>query len=124
MNRRQLMNVSVIPLFGMGAFPESVAAHMDGEREQPRAESDDDIFRAVYMFDRGKDEFVVRGIYTNAADADAHVERLKSTGHTCCGSTLANRAWLQNHFIGERMGAMQDVLERLEARLMIDANRA
>lgn len=122
MNRRQLMNVSLIPLMGLGIYPEVVAASVEGERAPPRTESDDDVFHVAVMFDRGRADFIVRGIYTVKAEADAHAERLKAAGHNPCVSFAANRSWLQDHFIGERIGALQDVLERLEARLMIDAN--
>lgn len=122
MNRREAMTVSIYPLLGLGSSPVAVASVREGAPVQAIKDCDDDIFHAVYMFDPGKVDFVVRGIYTNKAEADAHAERLKAAGSTCCGSLRANRAWLQEHFIGERMGAMQDALERLEARLMIDAN--
>lgn len=122
MNRRQALTVSLYPLMGLSGFPVAVASTVKGEEARPITDCDDDIFHAVYMFDQGKVDFVVRGIYTNKVEADAHAERLKAAGASCCGSCQANRAWLQDHFIGERLGSMQDVLERLEARLMIDAN--
>jgi hypothetical protein len=125
MNRRQLMSVSVVPLFGLDPLPQAVAAAVSGDpAPTPRTDSDDDAFYAAIMFDRGKVEFVVRGIYSVKAESDAHMERLKAAGHSPCASFQVNRAWLQEHFIGERMGALKDVLERLEARLMIDAHGA
>lgn len=125
MNRRELTQALAVPLFGLGALPVVYADSvvLEGPApSKPRTESDDDVFHAAIMFDRGKVDFVVRGIYTAKPEADAHAERLKAAGHMCCVSIAVNRAWLQNHFIGERMGALQDVLERLEARLMIDAH--
>lgn len=123
MNRRDL--AKIIPLFGMGTLPVALAeAKEDTSLESPgRTDSDDDKFYAVYMFEHGIDEFVIRGIYTLESDAKEHAERLKSAGCACTGYHLANRPWLKDFFIGERMGNLKDVLERLEARLMIDAHR-
>lgn len=122
MNRRDLSKL-VIPLFGMGALPVAIA-EADTSLESPgRTDSDDDKFYAVYMFDPSKIDFVVRGVYTLESDASTHAERLKSADCKSAGYCVANRAWLQSMFIGNRLGSLQEVLERLEARLMIDAHR-
>lgn len=124
MNRRELAQAlgigAAVPLFGLNGLPapasEVTAAHID---------TDDDVFHATIIFDRGREDFIVRGIYTQQADADAHTARLKAAHSTTphlSWTIKVNRTWLQEHFIGERMGALKDVLERLEARLMIDAH--
>jgi hypothetical protein len=133
MNRRELGKYfsGILPLYGISSsLPVAIAAADPAAPTvtRPRTESDDDVFHTVVAFDPGKQDFVVRGIYTLEADAAAHVDRLK--GRHPVGSWISeanasikvNRAWLQNHFIGERMGDLKDVLERLEARLMIDAH--
>jgi hypothetical protein len=125
MNRRDIAKAVVVPLFGLGALPVVVAAAEHADTDQPRLprpESDDETFYAVVMFDRGRNDFIVRGVYTLKSDADAHTERLTAAGHKPVANIVANRSWLQEHFIGERIGALKDVLERLEARLMIDAH--
>jgi hypothetical protein len=126
MNRREISK-RVATLFGVAsAFPIAIEAKADSDPNAPpppvHNDSEDDIFYAVYMFERGKDDFVVRGVYTLESDAEAHANRLKAKKLPCAGHCKANRAWLQNMFVGERMGDMKDVLERLEARLMIDAH--
>lgn len=120
MNRRELAQALLagapVPLFGVSALPEAVA---DTRKPQAAlADSEDAVFHAVIIFDHGIPAFVVRGIYTLDSDAQAHLARFKASGREQVWNVVVDRAWLQEHFIGERMGELKDVLERLEARLI------
>jgi hypothetical protein len=120
MKRRDLFGATLGFPLAAALVPESDAR----TKEAPAAMSSDEIlYHVVYMFDRAAEDFRIPGIYTLKTDAEAHAQRLKESAAfkehriSAVGTTLANHSWLQKHFLGERLGQLQNVLERLESRL-------
>jgi hypothetical protein len=124
MKRRQLFEgIATATLWGSASGLPIAAARSDAGRSDEGAAAwlRHQTFHVVYYFDKGANDFRLAGIYSLKSDADAQVDRVNnSEAHTkkhvtCIGTAEVNDSWLKDFFVGERLGELKEVLERIES---------